>query len=103
MAIRFLPQCRVFGIRPELVVAMQVVDGVLAKDGVDLVVTSAVNGKHSNASLHYAGAAFDLRIWDIEDVYATAGKIREALTPEFDVVVEKSHIHIEFQPKLGHQ
>ena len=66
-----------------------------------MVVTSVMDGKHRPGSLHYVGYAADLRTWAIESDHLaefTQG-LAEELGEEFDVVLEKDHIHIEFQPK----
>lgn len=48
-------------------------------------------------SKHKIGDAFDLGIWAVGDrVESLARTLRKALGDEFDVVVEKDHIHIEF-------
>lgn len=83
------------GVRPEIVIAMHVVDSVM---GGKLVITSVVDGVHGVNSLHYVGLAFDMRTRDTADVNKLAKDIRNALGSEYDVVVEKTHIHIEFQP-----
>lgn len=93
------------GLRPELVVAIGVAGWVFSAAGHELTVTSACEGKHSKGSKHYSGLAVDLRTRDIpggpEGIAATslAVDLREALGNEFDVVVEKTHIHVEFHPK----
>lgn len=99
--MRFKKGVNPFGIRPELLLALVVADQAYADVGVEMVVTSLNDGKHSQASLHYAGCAADLRIWDVTDVKGLAEKIRVNLgeNVDFDVVVEKDHIHLEFQPK----
>jgi hypothetical protein len=67
-----------------------------------MVVTSVNDGSHSYSSLHYSGCAADLRIRNLpehtmpEDV---ANEIKERLGKDFDVIVEKDHIHMEYQPK----
>ena len=53
---------KIKGIQPEIVLAC-----MLIKDIVDryrpFVVTSVVDGKHSDNSLHYSGNAVDVRIY----------------------------------------
>ena len=90
-----------FGIKSELLLALTVADSVWARNGQELVITSLNDGKHSQTSLHYAGCAADLRIWNFTDVDAVAEILREDLgrNPDFDVVVETDHIHLEYQPK----
>ena len=67
-------------------------------------VTSANDSRHSDLSLHYKNQAFDIRIYNIAgDVHHEAKlwaeRIQQALGPDYDIVYEKDHIHIEFQPK----
>lgn len=92
---------RVRGIRPEIVVAMMVANSIFYVHGVAMVVTSGTEGTHSRTSLHYTGCAFDARIRDIPDetLRAIVKELKGGLGPDFDVVVENTHIHIEYQPK----
>lgn len=85
------------GVQPEIAVALT----VLATIRPEAVVTSVVDGKHSSGSLHYTGSAFDMRTRHLRpsEVDSIANQLRAALTDEFDVVVEETHIHVEFQPK----
>ena len=91
------------GIRPETVAGMVIADGVWARHGSELVITSVTDSSHSRNSLHYAGLAFDCRIWDFQDtpgeVRSVADDLRDALQDEYDVVIETSHIHVEYQPE----
>ena len=99
--IRFKQGTKVFGIRPELIMAILVAEGVYNKYSTDLVLTSVVGGRHSFTSLHYTGCAFDIRTRELnpDHIEEIGEAIRQALTSEYDVVVERDHIHIEFQPK----
>ena len=89
---------RLAGIRPEILLAAAVAEGVYQAEGRDCVITSGLEGKHMANSLHYSGNAIDLRIAGSKDPSLTAAKIRAALGDEFDVVLESDHIHVEFQP-----
>ena len=67
-------------------------------------ITSANDSQHGDASLHYKDKAFDLRISNITgqvhyEAELWAERLALALGPEYDVVLEKNHIHVEFQPK----
>jgi len=64
----------------------------------ELIVTSTFEGNHSAGSLHYSDDAFDVRYPD-PPVDEIIHLIRIALGPDYDVVEEKSHIHIERDPK----
>ena len=92
---------RLTGIRPELMIAIIVANDVYDTYNKELVLTSVLDGTHSNLSLHYAGCAFDCRTryFDYSTVRDVAKDIRSKLTKDFDVVIEPSHLHIEFQPR----
>ena len=70
--------------------------------------TAGRDGVHSEKSLHYGTPedtrerAIDLRTNDLDGTQkaqARAGLIR-LLGPLFDVVLEATHMHIEFDPKV---
>ena len=91
---------RIRGLRPEVVLAAFMANEVCEKLGVEMVITSGTEGKHSWGSLHYSGCAFDFRKWNFSDNGVEARKmLSEKLGKEFDVVLERTHIHVEFQPK----
>lgn len=94
---------RLFGLRPEVVVALLIADGVFRELGVELVLTSGTEytTKHSSGSIHYSGGAFDIRTRQMLQGMKTKclEMLRERLGAEFDVVDESDHFHIEFQPK----
>ena len=102
--LSFKEGVRITGVRPELVTAMYVCSTVYDEFGHNCVITSVCEGKHSRTSLHHSGAAFDLRTKPYleERIKDIVREIRDALTEEFDVVLEKDHIHVEFQPKEGY-
>ena len=84
-----------------MMLAAFVAHAVMDAMGMDCVITSATDSTHGRAGLHYVGYAIDLRIRDMSarDINASISSIMEALGPEFDVLLETNHIHIEFQPK----
>lgn len=69
--------------------------------GENCTVTSVVDGKHGRHSHHYKGCAWDLRTRNLSPDVAMsiARELQEALGDEFQVVLEKDHIHCEFDPK----
>lgn len=81
-------------IRPALIVA----DKVWKELGQELVITSGLDGEHSAGSLHYYGLAVDMRTRYFSDSEKkrAAEALRQGLGEGFDVVVESSHIHVEF-------
>tara|TARA_B100000949_G_C14255921_1_gene440445 strand:+ start:648 stop:995 length:348 start_codon:yes stop_codon:yes gene_type:complete len=76
--------------------------------GFRFVVTSGNDSKHSVGSLHYINCAVDARIkyWpNGVEVYLTdneQGQIKtdldKVLGPDWDIVIESTHIHIEWDP-----
>lgn len=94
---------RLRGARPELIVALIVASEVYREHGRSFTVTSVCDSSHSRGSLHYKGMAFDCRTLTAgvlpEEASKIADGIRNRLGSDFDVVVEKDHIHIEWDPK----
>lgn len=98
--ISIKPGVRARGINPEMVLALMVVGSILEAGGVDLVITSIIDGVHSRGSLHYVGNAVDIRSRDMGDMEGgLAEDCRQALGMDYDLVQEGNHWHIEFQPK----
>lgn len=94
------PGVRVIGVRPEIVLALGILQEVFARANVPFVITSIVEGTHSRASLHYSGCAADLRRpTEAAKAAELATSAKAALGDDFDVVLEVDHYHVEFQPK----
>lgn len=100
MAVTLKPGVRVFAMTPQIVLAVLVAEGIWNEDGEDMVITSVSEGRHGHTSLHYIGAAVDLRTRDISGVNNKTEKLALALGEDYDVVQEDTHIHIEFQPRF---
>jgi hypothetical protein len=95
------------GLHPKLVEAMckvSVVYSQMGINGVRACITSVLDSRHSSKSLHYKGRAFDVRTWidgsgtqmSVDEKNALARVIRDELGDDFDVVVEATHLHIEY-------
>ncbi len=95
---------RVFGIRPELLLALVVADTLYQKKDEIMTVYHLMDGKHMRASLHYTGGAGDISVPQLSNPLAMVTDLRDSLGSDYDVVYETTHIHIEFQPKehYGH-
>ena len=72
------------------------VEEIFLKHGQEGVISSTYEGNHGPSSLHYANDAYDLRLPRYPGII---DEIREALGPDYDVVKEGTHIHIEYDPK----
>lgn len=101
--MRFKKGVKLQGVRPELVLAMQVANDIFAGERCEMTITSVLDGEHSRNSLHYAGCAFDVRTRGIHGstVNRIEATLRGALTVDFDVVLESTHLHIEYQPRFA--
>ena len=89
------------GVQPEIVLAIQEAREVYRDLDAELVITSLRDGKHMKSSLHYSGLAVDLRTRHLSsgDRATAAARLRVVLGPEYDVVLESDHIHVEHDPK----
>lgn len=101
---------RLHGIRPELVLAIAVAEGLWMGAGApSLVITAAIEGAHTEASDHYAGCAVDFRTKNLP-----AGKpetmraaLMAALGDDFFILHENvggtnEHIHCSWRPKTAY-
>ena len=70
-------------------------------NGVDyeVTVTSGKDGVHSKNSKHYSGGAIDIRSKDMKLPEYTTLRLKRKLGKDYDIVYEKDHIHIEYDPK----
>ena len=96
---------RVAGVRGELVLGLLIAESchkaIVGPDGPEMIITSLGDGRHSEGSLHYKGLAVDLRsryYHDSDEIDAFVALLKRELGPEWDVVREATHVHIEFDP-----
>jgi len=84
--------------------ALMVCDEVFEKVGLEFVVTSGQEGQHWAGSLHFYGYAFDGRRYPYGEIMLPVGVsmeeilqlIRAKLGPEYDVILEPNHFHVEW-------
>jgi hypothetical protein len=72
------------------------------------MMTSAADSAHSEHSMHYIWCAWDFRIYQDNDtkkprysaeiLQKLRDKIAKNLGDLYDVVIKKSHIHVEYDP-----
>lgn len=85
------------GVHWTLFHAAIVAEQLYKKYGTEVVITSANDGKHKDDSLHYYGMALDLRTFSLNGREAfVASELQRLLGDSYDVVLEKDHIHVEF-------
>lgn len=99
--MKIKPGVSILGIRPEMLVALEVANDVYKDHDCDLVVTSCTDGTHSRGSRHYSGLAIDIRTRNLveSEIPQVHQRIRDDLGSSFDVILESTHIHIEFDPE----
>ena len=79
--------------------ALKIIDTVYRDFGEEAVMTSAGEGNHSPSSLHYANLACDFRlIRDMAHRNDLFVKLKVKLGQDYDVVAERTHLHIEYDP-----
>jgi len=90
----------VLSTRPEIVAARRIVAEVWARFGYQAVVTSGLDGVHSEGSLHPNGLAEDYRTRDVplSVLPVMVAEVRARLGSDYDVVLESDHLHVEFDP-----
>lgn len=84
--------------RPALLTA----EKIYKQYGAELVVTSALEGTHSAGSLHYYGYALDMRTKHVPEelrsvLAMTLRKNLEKLSKQYRVILEPTHIHVEWR------
>ncbi len=89
------------GLGVEMLFATLIVEQVLKENGSPCIITSGTDGEHSRGSEHYKGDAMDYRIWYLrkDQLEQVVLVMKKRLGSDFDVVLEPTHIHVEFDPK----
>lgn len=92
---------RLKDLQPQILLAVIIANDVYDRHDKELVITSVNDSRHGKNSIHYIGNAIDLRTryFSLDEKIAVYKEIKQQLTVDFDVVLEKDHIHIEYDPK----
>ena len=90
------------GVTPKNLVIAAAVANTAEILGLVLTITSGTDGKHMRGSKHYSGEALDIRTRGLtkSNVTRVLGTLSARLGREYDVVLEKDHIHIEYVPAV---
>ena len=67
----------------------------------NIIITSMNDGKHREGSFHYINLAVDIRIWNLPS-FRTAENLTNlirGLHENYDVILEKNHIHVEWDDR----
>ena len=86
---------------PPMTKLLIVVEDVYEAYGYPAIITSGTEGKHGTKSLHYEGKALDFRTRFLRPIekQAIADDIANRLGKDYDVVLERTHLHVEYDPK----
>jgi hypothetical protein len=79
-----------------------IVEKIYNENNEELIITSTFEGIHSAGSLHYGNDAFDFRL-PVKFPGTIIGGVRRALGPEYDMVEEQKHVHVEYDPKRSYK
>jgi hypothetical protein len=95
--MKFKQGIKIAGVCPELLMGLMVVNHIFAYEfNVDMVITACTDGVHRTGSKHYVGQAVDIRISNISDPVGVVNRLKFELDGLFDIVLEKDHIHFEY-------
>ena len=108
--MRFKASIITLTMNPHIVAILEAAERAYAAVGVPCTVTSGNDSKHMPGSLHYQDRAVDFRtghhwakpLLTKAQVEQVAAAMRKALGQEYDVVLEKDHLHVEHDPAGGH-
>ena len=85
-------------LKPEIRKKLKATDDIINTVGEsELVITSTHEGTHGAGSLHYADLAIDIR--RPPNAATVCDQLKERLGVNYDVVLEDTHIHIEYDPE----
>lgn len=99
--VRFKDGVSVDGIKKETIALIVILNTYFElRIGKELVITSCTDGKHMKNSKHYSGYAIDIRIRHLSvcEMNNLLAWFKSHHDREFDMVVEKDHIHVEYDP-----
>jgi hypothetical protein len=92
------------GLHPMMQIANAEANVMFEIRGYELLITGAVEFGHSVTSLHPYGRACDYRTNHLPTEQMKKDIVTDLankLGPAYDVILEKDHIHVEFDPKDG--
>lgn len=101
MGVSLAPRVQIQGIQSELMLALIVLVALCWVTGARILITSILDGVHMRNSLHYVGAAVDFVVSLVGDRKLWVDGLRERLGPNYDVIDEGTHVHVEYQPHEG--
>lgn len=91
----------IYGLHPAMQIANAEAAVLWDSLGQKLVITSANDARHGPGTLHDNSRACDYRTryFKPEDLPSIAKALHRLLGADYDVVIESTHIHVEYDPK----
>lgn len=89
------------GVAPRNLIIAAAIANVAEELKMTLWITSGIDGAHMVGSKHYIGEALDMRRSNLvgkEDF--VIDKIQKRLGKNYQIILEKTHIHIEYDPNV---
>lgn len=99
MIVSIKPGVRVRGLSNEILLAVLIAESIYRESEPSMTITSFTDGKHSVGSLHHTGDAVDLRLPLPATREQIVSRLKSALGADYDVILEATHIHVEYDPK----
>ncbi len=98
--LRFKEGVSIYGLQPEMLWALDRCVEIWEVTKKHTTVTCARGDRHKKRSRHYCGYAFDLRRHDLTPAkIILIMKELKLVLIDFDIVLESTHIHVEYDPK----
>ena len=88
----------ILALRPEIQLAIRLASKLFELRGLDFVVTWTTGGTHMKGSLHPKRRAVD-SLLPTKEEQGIVDELSEILGPDYDVVNESDHLHMEWDPK----
>lgn len=94
---------KLMGVRPEILIIIPILRKVYNYYDKELVITSITGGSHGIGSYHYIGQAIDCRTryFNRDEKMKVKAMIEKRLTDAYDVILEPTHLHIEYDPQTN--
>ena len=89
------------GLKPAMIIALPDIHVYFKAHNSATVITSGTEktAKHMEGSKHYGGGALDFRTWYLKDKPTFARGLQGELGSDYDVILEKDHLHVEHDPE----
>ena len=85
-------------LKPEISKKLNIIDEIYTFFNELCIITSTYEGNHMSSSLHYQNKAIDVSKPE-KHTDKILNMLRKRLSLNYDIVLEKDHIHIEYDPK----